>query len=33
MAYYYKGTGNKEKEEAIASIFLGNSLLTATASP
>ena len=29
MAYYYKGTGNPENEEAIASIILGNSLLTA----
>src|SRR5205085_6477691 len=29
MAYYYRGTGNKENEEAIASIILGNSLLTA----
>ena len=28
MAYYYKGTGNKENEEAISSIILGNSLLT-----
>ncbi len=28
MAYYYKGTGNSENENAIASIILGNSLLT-----
>lgn len=28
MAYYYKGTGNPENENAIASIILGNSLLT-----
>ena len=33
MAYYYKGTGNKENEEAISSIILGNSLLTATGIP
>jgi L-arabinose isomerase len=33
MAYYYKGTGNKENEEAIASIILGNSLLTAKGIP
>ena len=33
MAYYYKGTGNKENEEAISSIILGNSLLTARAIP
>lgn len=33
MAYYYKGTGNKENEEAIASIILGNSLLTARGIP
>ena len=33
MAYYYKGTGNKENEEAIASIILGNSLLTAKGVP
>lgn len=33
MAYYYKGTGNKENEEAIASIILGNSLLTANHVP
>ena len=29
LAYYYKGTGNPENEEAISSIILGNSLLTA----
>jgi len=28
LAYYYKGTGNAENENAIASIILGNSLLT-----
>lgn len=33
MAYYYKGTGNKENEDAIASIILGNSLLTARGIP
>jgi L-arabinose isomerase len=33
MAYYYKGTGNRENEEAIASIILGNSLLTANGVP
>lgn len=33
MAYYYKGTGNAENEEAIASIILGNSLLTAQGIP
>ena len=33
MAYYYKGTGNPENEEAIASIILGNSLLTARGIP
>ncbi|MCR9065581.1 MAG: arabinose isomerase [Cytophagales bacterium] len=33
MAYYYKGTGNMENEEAIASIILGNSLLTANGIP
>lgn len=33
MAYYYKGTGNTENEEAIASIILGNSLLTANGIP
>lgn len=33
MAYYYKGTGNKENENAVASIILGNSLLTANGIP
>jgi len=33
MAYYYKGTGNTENEDAIASIILGNSLLTAGGIP
>ena len=33
MAYYYKGTGNPENEEAIASIILGNSLLTGNGIP
>ncbi|HEU4903472.1 MAG TPA: arabinose isomerase, partial [Flavisolibacter sp.] len=33
MAYYYKGTGNDANEEAIASIILGNSLLTARGIP
>jgi L-arabinose isomerase len=33
MAYYYKGSGNPENENAIASIILGNSLLTANAVP
>lgn len=33
IAYYYKGTGNPENEEAIASIILGNSLLTAKGIP
>lgn len=33
MAYYYKGTGNPENEEAISSIILGNSLLTANGIP
>ena len=33
MAYYYKGTGNSENEEAISSIILGNSLLTARGIP
>jgi len=33
MAYYYKGTGNVENEEAISSIILGNSLLTANGVP
>ena len=29
LAYYYMGTGNAENEDAISSIILGNSLLTA----
>ncbi len=33
MAYYYKGTGNPDNEETIASIILGNSLLTANGIP
>ncbi|SDK67342.1 L-arabinose isomerase [Pedobacter sp. ok626] len=33
MAYYYKGTGNMDNEEAISSIILGNSLLTAQGIP
>jgi L-arabinose isomerase len=33
LAYYYKGTGNPENEEAISSIILGNSLLTAKGIP
>lgn len=33
MAYYYKGSGNAENENAIASIILGNSLLTARGIP
>ncbi|MGF2413286.1 arabinose isomerase [Ferruginibacter sp.] len=33
MAYYYKGSGNPENENAIASIILGNSLLTANGIP
>lgn len=33
MAYYYKGTGNPENETALASIILGNSLLTANGIP
>ena len=33
LAYYYKGTGNPDNEEAIASIILGNSLLTANNVP
>jgi len=33
MAYYYKGSGNKENEETISSIILGNSLLTADGMP
>jgi L-arabinose isomerase len=33
IAYYYKGTGNAENEEAISSIILGSSLLTARGTP
>ncbi|MEO7768427.1 MAG: arabinose isomerase [Ferruginibacter sp.] len=33
LAYYYKGNGNPENENAIASIILGNSLLTASGVP
>lgn len=33
VAYYYKGTGNAENENAIASIILGNSWLTANGVP
>lgn len=33
MAYYYKGTGNPENEEAISTIILGNSWLTANGIP
>ena len=33
MAYFYKGTGNIENEEAINSIIPGNSLLTANGVP
>lgn len=33
IAYYYKGTGSHENEEAISSIILGNSLLTANGIP
>ena len=33
MAYYYKGTGNEDNEEAISSIILGTSLLTANGIP
>jgi L-arabinose isomerase len=33
MAYYYMGTGNVDNEEAISSIILGNSLLTARGIP
>ncbi len=33
LAYYYKGTGNVDNEETIASIILGNSLLTANGVP
>jgi len=33
MAYYYKGTGNADNEDAISSIILGTSLLTASHIP
>jgi len=33
MAYYYEGTGNAENEDAISSIILGNSMLTARGIP
>lgn len=33
MAYYYKDTGNIDNENAISSIILGNSLLTANGKP
>ncbi len=33
LAYYYMGTGNGENEDAISSIILGNSLLTARGIP
>ena len=33
MAYYYMGTGNVDNEDAISSIILGNSLLTARGIP
>lgn len=33
MAYYYMGTGSIENEDAISSIILGNSLLTARGIP
>jgi len=33
MAYYHMGTGNAENEDAISSIILGNSLLTARGVP
>jgi L-arabinose isomerase len=33
MAYYYMGTGNLDNEDAISSIILGNSLLTARGVP
>jgi len=33
LAYYYMGTGNPANEEAISSIILGNSLLTARGVP
>jgi L-arabinose isomerase len=33
IAYYYQGTGNQQNEEAISSIILGSSLLTANGVP
>jgi L-arabinose isomerase len=33
LAYYYMGSGNAENEDAISSIILGNSLLTASNIP
>ncbi len=33
MCYYYKGTGNLENEDAMSSVILGNSLLTARGIP
>ena len=33
LAYYYRGTGQVENEDAISSIILGNSLLTARGIP
>jgi len=33
LAYYYMGTGNAQNEDAISSIILGNSLLTARGVP
>jgi L-arabinose isomerase len=33
LAYYYKGVGSAENEEAVSSIILGNSLLTARGIP
>lgn len=33
LAYYYKGVGNLENEEAVSSLILGNSLLTARGIP
>jgi L-arabinose isomerase len=33
LAYYYSGTGNPENEDAVSSIIIGNSLLTARGIP
>jgi L-arabinose isomerase len=33
LAYYYMGTGNAQNEDAVSSIILGNSLLTARGIP